>query len=822
MKNRFLLVGAAFLLSTMTVNAVPAKPVKKTVRQADGTLIELTLRGDEHYSFYTAEDGTPYQLKADGQLLRLTREEVSERWTALRNERLAADPRRANARMKSPKEVGVPNVTTGKHRGLVILVEFSDVKFASADPQATFNRFFNEEGYHEYGNAGSVKDYFLKQSYGKLEIDFDVVGPYTTGGKLATYGAQIGDVSDVNPTAMVMEGIDQAAKDVDFSNYDWDNDGEVDQIFLICAGYDQAEGADGDYIWPHEWNLEAQGIQRKYNGKRLNTYGVATELWGDGKNTNLDKTIAGIGTACHEFSHCLGLPDFYDTGSSGGFGMHIWSVMDYGPYLDGGHTPPGYTSYERWFAGWLEPTELKEMTTVTDMKPLVTTPEAYILYNEGNKKEFYLLENRQPVDFDAKLPGHGMLVLHVDYDAGAWMTNSVNTDVNHQCMTIIPADGKLAYTSSSLQGDPFPGTSGKTALATYTTPAATVYKANADGRLLMNKDIDSITESEDGLISFVACRPELAVPEPDGGKEIEGEASFTVSWPAVSGAASYELEVTELSATPTNPSEAMLREYTFEKTISESVGFTDISSKLNSYGLNGWSGSKLYTTPDKLRLGTTTAKGSLTSPFYKVPDSSELTIVFGPKVYKEGTPVKCMFSVRYANEGDPVSTASHEDVRVEVTGNNKFILHYSIRKELFRIEIAPEAQMYMDYLAIYDGNWTAEQLGIEATIANARLAAPRKAGKTTTYETTEPSYTLKDLNTNSRFAYRVRAVGEANNYSQWSEEKTFQFKNSSSINPVTYGHRNTEIYDLQGRRLDNSRDALPKGIYIIDGKKVVK
>ena len=811
----------ALMLGCISANAVPAKPgVKRTVTLADGSKVELTLRGDEHYSFYTTEDGTPYQLKADGQLLKLTREEVTERWTALRNERLAADTRRANARVKSPRRVGGANQTTGKHRGLVILIEFSDVKFASADPHTEFNRFFNEEGYHEYGNAGSVRDYFLKQSYGQLEIDFDVVGPYTTGGKLATYGAVDGDRHDVNPTAMVMEGIDQAAKEVDFSNYDWDNDGEVDQIFIICAGYSQAEGADGDYIWPHEWKLGAQGIVRNYNGKKLNTYGVSTELWGNGKTTNLDKTIDGIGTACHEFSHCLGLPDFYDTGYSGGFGMHSWSVMDYGSYLDGGHTPAGYTSYERWFAGWLEPTELKEMTTVTDMKPLVTTPEAYILYNEGNKDEYYLLENRQPVDFDAKLPGHGLLVLHVDYDEGYWRSNKLNSDASHQRMTIIPADGKLA--SNSLKGDPFPGTTGNTALANYTTPASTVYHANADGRLLMNKDIDSITESEEGLISFVACRPELSTPEPDGGKEIEGEASFTVSWPAVSGAVSYELEVTELSATPTTPAEALLRELNFEKTISKTVGYTDISSKIGEYGLNGWSGSKLYTTPNKLRLGNSSSNGSLVSPWYKVPDSSELTIVFGPKPYKEDTPVKCSFVVRYANSGEPIADAPHEDAIVDVTGDGKFVFNYSLRKDLYRMEIEPEGQMYMDYLAVYQGTWTAEQLGI-TTAAGARQAGPRKAGKTTTYETTEPSYTLKDLNTASSFVYRVRAVGEAKNYSSWSAEKTFKFSNPSAIAPVTFGEKtNAEIYDLQGRRLGTAVESLPKGLYIIGGKKIVK
>lgn len=776
MKVKHLLVGAAFLLSTLTSNAVPAKPVKKTIRQADGTLIELTLRGDEHYSYYTADDGTPYQLKADGQLLKMTNEEVSERWSELRAKRLAADPRRANARMRSPKEAGKPGQTTGNHRGLVILVEFKDVKFASQDPNATFKRFFNEEGYNDYGNTGSVRDYFLKQSYDNLKIDFDVYGPYTTGGSLASYGAKDGDNNDVNPTAMVMEAIDQAAKEVDFSKYDWNDDDEVDQVFLICAGYDQAEGADPDYIWPHEWALSAQGIERTYNGKKINIYGVATELWGNGKSNNLDKEIAGIGTACHEFSHCLGLPDFYDTKGSS-FGMGYWSVMCSGNYLNNSHTPAGYSSYERMFAGWLTPVELTEKTSVKDMKPLATTPEAYILYNEGNKNEFYLLENRQNVGFDASLPGHGMLVLHVDYGEGYWQSNSVNNDANHQRMTIIPADGQLSYSSSSSKGDPFPGTKGNTALANYTTPAATLYNANLDGGYFMNKSIDNITESEKGLISFVACRPELAVPQPDGGKEVEGDNAFTISWPAVNGAIGYEVELTEIGTASSDPNEALEREFTFDKFVSKTVGFSDVSSKMSDYGLTGWTGSKIFTTPNKMRIGTSSAVGNVKTATWNVPQSTEITIVMGADVVKAGTTVKGLIKVAYGNRGE---SATYEEVDFEVTGNGRHVFHFTVRKDLFWIEIEPSSQMYLNYLAVYDGTWTAEQLGI--TNAAARELTPRKATTMTTHSTETNSITLSNLNKSSRFVYRVRALGEENTYSLWSEEHTFKF--SSTVGAI--------------------------------------
>jgi M6 family metalloprotease-like protein len=379
-----LLTFSVLFFCTLSTQAVPAKPgVKKMFRMADGTMKELTLRGDEHFSYYTDDNGQAFRLSVGEQLLPMTLQEVSETWTARRKARLGNEDKRTAARVPALRRVGKPSEsTTGQHRGLVILVEFKDEKMAAADPQKAFDRFFNEEGYNENGNAGSVRDYFLKQSYGKLEINFDVVGPYTCNGSIAHYGGADEDSHDVRPTEMVMEAIDAAAKEIDFSPYDWDNDGEVDQIFLICAGYDEAEGADSKYIWPHEWALEAQGISREYNGKKLNTYGVSTELWGNEKS-NPNKTMSGIGTACHEFSHCLGLPDMYDT-SGDNFGMGSWDVMCSGNYNESSHTPAGYTSYERWFSGWLEPTELKEMTRITNMKPLANDPECYVLYNDAN------------------------------------------------------------------------------------------------------------------------------------------------------------------------------------------------------------------------------------------------------------------------------------------------------------------------------------------------------------------------------------------------------------------------------------------------------
>ena len=458
----------------------------------------------------------------------MTTQEVSETWTARRKANLEAVANFApgNQGQRAPRRVGTAGTTTGNHRGLVILIQFPDVPFVTPNAQATFQRFFNEIDYKDGGNTGSVRDYFRAQSYGKLDIEFDVVGPYTTSHEMAYYGAPYRDESgndhnDTNPAIMAAEAIDAAYEDgVDFTPYDWNNDGEVDQVFIIFAGYNQAQGADANTIWPHEWSLRAQTDRRYYNNKIINTYGCSSELSGNDDPSsyyyNPDKTMDGIGTACHEFTHCLGLPDMYDTQADVGFGTSYWDVMCSGSYNDNSRTPAGYTSYERWFAGWLEPVEIKEMTTITNMQPLATTPEAYILYNEGNRNEYYLLENRQPVDFDTKLYGHGLLILHVDYSNNLWKNNKVNADPSHQRMTIVPADNQL--TVNSLHGDPWPGTTGNTMLTNFTTPAAALYNNNTDGTKFMNKNIDCISEDEAAMtISFVACRPDMSIPDPDDG-----------------------------------------------------------------------------------------------------------------------------------------------------------------------------------------------------------------------------------------------------------------------------------------------------------------
>ena len=804
-KKKLLILSMALLLGSGACLAVPAYPVKRVITLDENTQLTVTLRGDEHFHYYEAGDGRMFRERLDGSFQELSALEVEDLWKERKSVMGARRSQRANAR----RNIGEPRGNlTGTKRGLVILAEFSDLSFTTDNPNAVFKNYFNQKGYKDFGMNGSVRDYFQAQSYGQFDLQFDVVGPVKLPGTMAYYGAPTENSNDVHPAVMVYDACKAVADSVNFSAYDWDADGEVDQVFVVYAGYGQAQGGSDNTIWPHEWVLAAENLKLNLDGVKVDTYACSCELRGN-RGSNLD----GIGTACHEFTHCLGLPDMYDTGGNN-YGMGYWDIMDAGCYNNNGLTPAGYTAYERWFAGWLNPVELKEMTRVENMQPIQTTPEAYVLYNEGNRNEFYLLENRQKIEWDAAIGGHGLLVVHVDYDQESWGGNAVNRLADHQRVTVVPADGVASTRSES--GDPFPGTRNVTELTNYSAIVATTYNANVDGKKLLSKPLDNITEDVNSLtVSFVACRPELGIPQPDDGVRVENEAAFTISWPAIEGAVAYEVNVTEIGTASDDPKEALEREFDFSGMVSKTTGYSDVSTKLSSYGLSGWSGSKLFTTPNKMRIGTSTSTGYVRTPTWSVPQSTDVTIVMGANVVKAGSPVSGVISVAYGNQGDQ---ATYESQNFTVNGEEQLVFSFNIRKDLFWIEIRPDAQMYLNYLAIYDGTWTAEQLGIGGGASARSASSPRKATTVTNYSTDTNSITLTNLNQRSRYIYRVRALGEENTYSQWSDEKTFAFDGTgiSSIQQSTPSAAAT--YDLQGRLVTSPQK---HGIYISNGRKVV-
>ena len=436
-------------------------------------------------------------------------------------------------------------------RGLVLLVEFSDVKMQSGALTQWSNRF-NQQGFSLDSHVGSVRDYFIEQSYGLLTVDFDIIGPLTLTQTHDYYGSAPNTRLDDRAAEMVIEALNLANTQVNYADYDWDNDGEVDQVYVIFAG--RTSDTEEGYIWPHEWNLSyakyygnGTGRQR-LDGVYIDTYAVSNELVDE-------TTLEGIGTACHEFSHCLGFPDYYDTDYTGGTAAQYWDLMDGGNYngpQNIGEVPCPYTAYERWSAGWIDLIPLTEPCKVVDMPSINEEGVAYVINNSGNKNEYYILENRQQITFGTGNYGHGLMVWHIDYNQSIWQNNRVNADKDHQRMTFLPADGSvgelihdeerdLSYYVVPIEdeaGDPYPGKEEVTSVQQLTWFTAEKGGTKKHGSLIHN-----IVETPDGKISFiygnyvVLPTPVLAMPT-----NIT-ETSFTANWLPVDGAVSYTLEV---------------------------------------------------------------------------------------------------------------------------------------------------------------------------------------------------------------------------------------------------------------------------------------
>ena len=493
------------MLSALTASAVPAKPgLTKKITLSDGSQIVARLVGDEHGHYWLGQDGNAYKSMDGDVYQRVDAQQVKKR-AALR--RQAADQRRL--RRLAPRKVGEVGSITGQKKGLIILVNFTDVTFQSANNKDLYERIANEENF-SYGDfKGSMYDYFKAQSEGQFELTFDIVGPVTVSKTQAYYGSNDSNGNDKYPAKMVIEALQLVDSQVNFANYDWDGDDEVEQVYVVYAGQGEADGGASSTIWPHEYDLnsaksygDGSGAQT-LDGVKINTYACGGEL-------NGSNNIAGIGTMCHEFSHCLGYPDFYDTDYSGGQGMFMWDLMDSGSYNDDGYRPAGYTSYERWVAGWKTPITLEATQSVTNMKALQDGGESYIIYNKGNNNEYYLLENRQKTGWDTSLPGAGLLILHVDYSSSVWASNQPNDDPSHQRMTWVAADnqyqyttyqGTKYYTENGAKNDPFPYCS-VNAFGKNTTPAATLFNNNADGTKYLDSSVENITQNSNGTISF--------------------------------------------------------------------------------------------------------------------------------------------------------------------------------------------------------------------------------------------------------------------------------------------------------------------------------
>ena len=634
----------ALCACTLAMWAVPAERITLKVKQPDGTLLTVTQQGDEFFSFFVTDDLVPVLRRDDAYFYahlengtiapskhlahNVAERTLDEQQVVAQLPRMeemtAAINQRVNAMRSSRayRETEVP--TMGEIHVPVILVEYADVKLSLTDANTRFDKQFNGDDYKDAGGYGSVKEYFEDQSDGQFIPRFDIIGPVTLSKKRDYYGENNGDIIDPNAQAMITEACRLADESADFSKYDNNGDGYVDFLYVIYAGYGESANSStlANTVWPHKHQIDPLAL----DGVKVSLYACSNELDGY-EGTNID----GIGTVCHEFTHCLGLPDFYATNyASGAFGMDRWSVLHSGNYNNGSHTPCGYTGYEKDFLGWKKLIVLDEPTDIV-LKPLSEGGDAYKIVNDANPNEYYIIENHKKSKWDSHIPAEGMLVIHVDYSESAWQNNAVNNEPSHQRMTIIPADNKL--TNSSLNGDVYPGISKNTELTATSTPAAEVYVGG-----YMGKDLTNITKNGDD-VSLSFMKGALLVPKLNEATDITA-TGFSISWEQVPGIKEYEVQLDVLEENP-----YMLDE-DFNKVTKTN---SDIGGVMDKYTNRlGWIGEGVYGLDGAIRIGQAKSEGYLVSPRIAC-DSTHYSIFF--KVRKNEAATNDVYMI--LGVGDP-------------------------------------------------------------------------------------------------------------------------------------------------------------------------
>ena len=525
------------VLLCQTLQAIPARKPSAVRTQPDGSVFKVLIRGDEWMKIVTTEDGCAIAQDADGWWCYAEFDAAGRKYPSgarvgsaaspdvitrsrnipYRQMRMRASARRAELRAATPAR-RFSAVTRGgdglkEHRILVILTQFDDVKFSYG--RDMFVDMLTKDGYSYNGATGSAQQYFNHQLEGYADVKIDVSSIVSLSQPVAYYGKNDADGNDEKAAELVEEACrlahDDAANPIDFSRYDLDGDGIVDNVFVFVAGSDEADGADENLIWSHSWSLKSAGINLHLDGKAVDDYAISTELMEIFSGHGFKTVLSGIGTFCHESGHILGLPDYYDTDyeDSGGKADAMWhhtALMDGGNSNNNGNTPPNFNAVS------LEELGLGTCETITEgnytLKP-ISQEKRYMKIEGDYPGEYYLLECRDNTGWDAYIKGKGLCIYHIDksnrhagYSTGQsksltaynrwYQYNEVNCRPDHQCADMIEASPSPTNVKQAF----FPYGSVRS-FTPSTNPAMKWWSGNTP-----EIGIRGITLAKDGSVSF--------------------------------------------------------------------------------------------------------------------------------------------------------------------------------------------------------------------------------------------------------------------------------------------------------------------------------
>lgn len=547
MKYKILVFGL-LLINTFTnkVLAVSASPYPTTITQSDSTEITILLVGDEFSHFTQTTDSLLIQrneknifeyvdlnsvgiltlsgIKANNankrtyeeiEFVKLLREKkIKEKWIENINKKNRS---RIKENVSQITSLNLTSPITGTKKVLCILIGYQDRPFSKT--QTNFNNLMNQTGYN---GIGSLKDFYKENSYNQLNLDVTVVGPYTSDFSMAYYGANDANNNDVNPQALITEAVQKANPDVNYADFDNDGDGKVDGVHIIFAGYDEAAGGSVNAIWSHRWAIPGITL----DGKLITDYSCSSEL-----RSNSGSTICGIGTACHEMGHVFGASDYYDTDyyDNGIFqGTGKWDLMALGSWNDGyGDKPANFNPYTKTQTFQWATTHIINSNRQITLYPASYSSNSFYRINTFTPNEYFLIENRQKLGFDAGLPGDGMLVYHVHslFDGTSQINNVAHPQKFYPVCasaTQNPNSTPASYGNINSSGCPFPGSSNKTSLTRYTTPSLISWTGDGFGFdfLSIHKDAYNIIFNATTYYSI------------SGSSELCDQSTYTISLPS--------------------------------------------------------------------------------------------------------------------------------------------------------------------------------------------------------------------------------------------------------------------------------------------------
>ena len=811
-----------FLLACATLTGAYASKAITTPFQItlqDGTTVMAQIHGDEHFNFYTTTSGE--LLIFENNTWRMATEADKARLTKKQNAITAR--RKANEKIIATR----PFPHVGNPKALVIMVDFKDQKFIYTKDD--INKLLNgteydtSNGYHGYGSAAQ---YFNDCSNGKFRPKFDIVGPYHLQKNSSVYGQGDDDIA-----SLIKDVCTVANNDVDFAQYDSDNDDHVDLVYIIYAGYSAqwGEPKNPNAIWPKS----GTGNYGTYDGKQVQRYGVNNELafypdvWKDMKvdQATFKPYLSGIGVFLHEMSHTMGLPDFYptvnwtDITKYDNQSMEEWDLMDGGENTFNGFYPAPYTAWERELMGWTEKMDtLKNPANVT-LTPLANGGKGLRVMNDNDAtgNEYYILESITNKGWYAKMPGTGMLVTHINYDASSFANfNGPNNTAGKPRITVIPANGTI-YSSyhykegiasqyamdqkevrNNWKGNTYPGTQNVTSLTNWKPFKGT-----------MSKNITNIVQKSNGDVTFAFMGGVPVISFANKEMTSDGKTTVTnalnIQYPRSDGKTTYKSSNTAIATVDANGKVTCVDDGTV--TITATYTYNGGKSKTTA----------TYKVTIKFPVPVLTfAKSEIkTDAKTTVTNTLKITNTYadGKTTYKSSNTAVATVDANGNVKGVANGTATITATYTYRGGKKTVTATYKATVAIPTITLA-NSTIKMDgkttvtnKVTIQNG-WTDGKLSYKSSNTNVATIDSKGTitAKSSGTATITVTYTYNNGNTISKsFTVTVAIPTDI-----------------TELTPNTQHPTPANIYTLDGRYVGTSKESLPSGIYIQKGKKFTK